>query len=163
MQPSRDHYPGAMLVRVSGCGRETGQVIAQTTAKGVRPKEWRFDPNDLLGQYTPPPVVIDPDHADMRVDELGILFQRQAERRLGRILQATVEVLPGLLVTTGVGRRIFPDHFAPERGKQRCHRDSRRRPSGASPRIRHEAHGRQGRSGLRSGQRRKRCKIPHRS
>jgi len=48
MQPGRDHYPGAMSVLVSGGGMETGQVIGQTTAKGVRPKERRLDPNDLL-------------------------------------------------------------------------------------------------------------------
>ena len=48
MQPGRDHYPGAMSVLVSGGGMETGQVIGETTAKGVRPKQRRLDPNDLL-------------------------------------------------------------------------------------------------------------------
>jgi hypothetical protein len=48
MQPGRDHYPGAMSVLVSGGDMETGQVIGQTTAKGVRPKERQLDPNDLL-------------------------------------------------------------------------------------------------------------------
>jgi hypothetical protein len=48
MQPGRDHYPGAMSVLVSGGGMQTGQVIGETTAKGVRPKQRRLDPNDLL-------------------------------------------------------------------------------------------------------------------
>ena len=48
VQPGRDHYPGAMSVLVSGGGMQTGQVIGQTTAKGVRPKERQLDPNDLL-------------------------------------------------------------------------------------------------------------------
>ncbi len=48
MQPGRDHYPGAMSVLVSGGGMQTGQVIGETTAKGVRPKQRQLDPNDLL-------------------------------------------------------------------------------------------------------------------
>mgnify|MGYP001189287221 CR=1 FL=1 len=48
MQPGRDHYPGAMSVLVSGGGMETGQVIGETTSKGVRPLKRRLDPNDLL-------------------------------------------------------------------------------------------------------------------
>ena len=48
VQPGRDHYPAAMSVLVSGGGMQTGQVIGQTTAKGVRPKQRRLDPNDLL-------------------------------------------------------------------------------------------------------------------
>jgi uncharacterized protein (DUF1501 family) len=48
LQPGRDHYPGAMSVLVSGGGMETGQVIGETTAKGVRPKQRQLDPNDLL-------------------------------------------------------------------------------------------------------------------
>ena len=48
LQPGRDHYPGAMSVLVSGGGMETGQVIGETTAKGVRPKQRKLDPNDLL-------------------------------------------------------------------------------------------------------------------
>ena len=47
MQPGRDHYPGAMSVLVSGGDMETGQVIGQPTAKGVRPKERQLDPNAL--------------------------------------------------------------------------------------------------------------------
>lgn len=48
VQPGRDHYPGAMSVLVSGGGMQTGQVVGQTTAKGVRPRERQLDPNDLL-------------------------------------------------------------------------------------------------------------------
>jgi hypothetical protein len=48
VQPGRDHYPAAMSVLVSGGGMQTGQVIGQTTPKGVRPQQRRLDPNDLL-------------------------------------------------------------------------------------------------------------------
>ena len=48
IQPGRDHYPAAMSVLVSGGGMQTGQVIGSTTAKGVRPKDRKLEPNDLL-------------------------------------------------------------------------------------------------------------------
>ena len=48
MQPGPDPYPGAMSVLVSGGGMQTGQVVGSTTSKGVRPKDRRLDPNDLL-------------------------------------------------------------------------------------------------------------------
>jgi hypothetical protein len=45
--PGRDHWPSAMSVLVAGGGLKMGQVVGSTTAKGERPKDRPFTPNDL--------------------------------------------------------------------------------------------------------------------
>ena len=68
VQPGRDHYPGAMSVLVSGGGMETGQVIGSTDSKGVRPKDRKLDPNDLLATVYRHLGI---DHKKMTLDNSG--------------------------------------------------------------------------------------------
>jgi len=47
MQWGRDHWPGAMSILVSGGGKQMGQVIGKTTAKGEYPIEAPLSPIDV--------------------------------------------------------------------------------------------------------------------